>query len=145
MLTIRAANLRVSVGIYSFGAMLASRLRPSGVISKAQAMTRATGKPSRKQHHKPDGPIWNFEEWKNLGGDLNQEPGDNSVSDCDPVDVAPLQLSRKVARIHFLPSQVKAILFEVGVGRNSGAGVLVSCHDFPEFLCIDALGSFRPN
>src|SRR4029077_753096 len=45
MLTIRAANLRVlHRGIYSFGATSALRLRPSGVISKAQAMTRATGK-----------------------------------------------------------------------------------------------------
>jgi hypothetical protein len=46
MLTTRAANLRVlHRGICSFGAILASRLRPAGVISKAQAMTRATGKP----------------------------------------------------------------------------------------------------
>ena len=35
-----------------------------------------------------------------LGGDLDQEPGDNSVSNCDPVNVASLQLAEKVLQIH---------------------------------------------
>ena len=41
-----------------------------------------------KQYYKPNDPIRNFEEWKNLSGDLDQEPGDNPVSNCDPVNVS---------------------------------------------------------
>ena len=111
MLTIRAANFRVlHRGIYSFGAMSASRFMPSGVISKAQAMTERRKTEDTDEHDESNDPIRNFEEWKNLRGDLDQKPGDNAVSNCDPVDVATLQLSQKGARVHFLPSQVKAIL-----------------------------------
>src|SRR4029077_1420748 len=72
----------------------------------------------RKQHHKPNDPIGNFEEWKNLGGDLDQEPGDNSVSDCDPVDVASLQFGKKVARIHSWPSRVTFSFSLMNEGRG---------------------------
>jgi hypothetical protein len=45
-LIIRARNLRVlHRGMYSFGRISSSRLRPSGVISKAQAIVKAIGKP----------------------------------------------------------------------------------------------------
>jgi hypothetical protein len=53
-----------------------------------------------------------------LGGDLNQEPGDNSVSDCDPVDVASLQFGKKVARVHSWPGRVT---FSFSL-RNEGRG-----------------------
>ncbi|TMP90529.1 MAG: hypothetical protein E6L08_13085 [Verrucomicrobia bacterium] len=48
------------------------------------------------EHDEFNDPIRNLEEWKNLRGDLDQKPGDNAVSNCDPVDVAPLQLVEKV-------------------------------------------------
>ena len=112
MVTMRAANFRVlQCGIYSFGAISSARFIPWGVISKAQAMIESDRKTEdTDEHDESNDPIRNLEEWKNLRGDLDQKPGDNAVSNCDPVDVATLQLGQKGARVHFLPSQVKAIL-----------------------------------
>ncbi|MDQ3545370.1 MAG: hypothetical protein M3429_02450, partial [Verrucomicrobiota bacterium] len=47
------------------------RLIPSGVSSKAQAITSANREANNNcQHYQPNGPIRNFEEWKNLCRDL---------------------------------------------------------------------------
>ena len=39
-------------------------------------------------------PVWDFEKWKNLGGNLNQQPADDRVRDRDLVDIAPLQFGK---------------------------------------------------
>src|SRR5438552_15859618 len=56
---------------------------------------------NEQQHHKTHGPIRNFEERKNLTGDLHQEPCDDCVGDRDFVNVAPLQLTEELAEFHF--------------------------------------------
>src|SRR6266550_4691577 len=53
---------------------------------------------SSQPHH----PGWNFQEREDLRGNLNQEPADNGVGDGNFVDVAPLQFSEEVLRIHGL-------------------------------------------
>src|SRR5690349_2604822 len=54
---------------------------------------------NNERHWKPDrdqgddqshDPVWNFQEWKNLRGDLDQQPTDDRVSDGYFVNVAPL-------------------------------------------------------
>ena len=55
---------------------------------------------NEQQHHKTHGPIRNFKERKNLTRDLHQQPRDNCVGDRNLVDVAPLQLSEEVFRVH---------------------------------------------
>ena len=47
------------------------------------------------EHNKAHGPIWNFEKWKNLRGNLNQKPADDCVRDRDFVNVAPLEFGEK--------------------------------------------------
>src|SRR4029077_14120407 len=47
------------------------------------------------EHNKAHGPVWNFEKWKNLCGNLNQKPADDRVRDRDFVNVAPLEFGEK--------------------------------------------------
>jgi hypothetical protein len=53
-----------------------------------------------EQHHEADCPIWNFEKRKDLGRDLNEEPGHDRVSDRDLVDIASFKFSEEITRIH---------------------------------------------
>ena len=70
---------------------------PCGVASNAQAITSAIGNPIDHEHDdKAHHPVRNFEKWKNLGRDLNQQPTDNCVSDRNLVNVAPLQLGKEI-------------------------------------------------
>jgi hypothetical protein len=49
---------------------------------------------------RPDRPVRNFEERKNLTRDLHQEPGHDAMGDRHFVNVAPFQLSEEVLRVH---------------------------------------------
>ena len=51
---------------------------------------------NQEEDNDAHGPVWNFEERKDLGGNLNEKPGDDRVSGGNPVDIAPLQLREKV-------------------------------------------------
>src|SRR6266581_4030878 len=53
-----------------------------------------------QQHHKTHGPIRNLEERKNLTRDLHQQPCDDCVGDRNFVNVASLQLSEEILRVH---------------------------------------------
>src|SRR5207249_55284 len=58
-------------------------------------------KTNHNQHyHQPDCPVWNLEERKNLRRYLHQQPCDDCVGDSDFVNIAPLQLSEEVLRVH---------------------------------------------
>src|SRR6266513_254350 len=62
---------------------------------------KGNGKTNHNQHyHQPNCPIRNFEERKNLTRYLHQEPGNDCVGDRYLVDMAPLQLSEEVLRVH---------------------------------------------
>src|SRR4029077_9974830 len=50
--------------------------------------------------HQPHDPIWNLKEWKNLGGNLNQEPSDNRIGDSYFVNIPPLQLGEEIIDFH---------------------------------------------
>src|SRR5262252_11006407 len=54
----------------------------------------------RHKNDKPNRPVRNFQKRKNLRGDLNQKPADDSVRDGHLVNVAPLQLAEESLRIH---------------------------------------------
>src|SRR5207248_6873945 len=70
--------------------------------SNAHAITSAIGNPiTIASTINRTAPIWNFEKWKNLSGDLNQQPSDDGICDRDLVNVAPLQLGKEVTRVHF--------------------------------------------
>src|SRR5207302_8571035 len=71
------------------------------------------------QHDKPDHPVRNLEEWKNLRGDLDQKPCSNAVSDCRPIDVAPFQFGKKVSRVHSFPTTPFLISYNNGRGKIS--------------------------
>src|SRR5262249_28531267 len=81
----------------------------------------------RNHHHKPNDPIRNLEEWKNLRGNLDHKPRDNAVSNRDPINVAPLQFDEKVARVHPSPPRLT-----VGPQRSVDKAThifLASCHE----------------
>src|SRR5437867_12609622 len=42
-----------------------------------------------RNYDKPNRRVWNFEERKNLRGELSKEPRDNSISDSCAVNIAP--------------------------------------------------------
>src|SRR5207249_1536775 len=59
-------------------------------------------------------PVRNLEEWKGLRGDLNEQPGYDSVRNCHLVNIAPLQLSKEVLWIqsaHLDEALVTAALY----------------------------------
>ncbi len=45
-------------------------------------------------------PIGDVEKWKNLAGNLHQQPGDDAVRDRDLVNIAPLQFGKEIALAH---------------------------------------------
>ena len=47
-----------------------------------------------------DSPIWNFKERKDLRRNLDQQPRDNRIRDCNLVNIAPLQLGEEVVDLH---------------------------------------------
>src|SRR6266480_846082 len=49
------------------------------------------------KHDQSDGPIRDFEKWKNLRGGLDQQPANNRIRNRDLVNIAPLQLGEEVA------------------------------------------------
>src|SRR5438067_2876449 len=53
-----------------------------------------------EQYDKANCPIWNLKKRKNLGRDLNEQPGHNCVGNSDLVDMASFKLSEKITRIH---------------------------------------------
>src|SRR5262249_7219002 len=50
--------------------------------------------------YQTDHPIRNVQEGKNLRGDLDQQPADDGIRDCNLVNVAPLEFGEDVPRIH---------------------------------------------
>ena len=54
------------------------------------------------EHDETHGPGWNFEEGKNLRGNLNQEPANDRVSDGHLINVAPLELGEEVIGLHWV-------------------------------------------
>src|SRR5712692_7782579 len=55
---------------------------------------------NEQQHDQTHCPVRNFKERKNLTRDLHQQPCDNCIGDRNFVDMAPLQLSEEVFRVH---------------------------------------------
>ena len=53
-----------------------------------------------QKNNKPNHPVRNFQERKNLRCDLNQKPADDGIRDRHLVHVAPLQLAEEYLRIH---------------------------------------------
>jgi hypothetical protein len=43
-----------------------------------------------------DRPVWDFEERKNLSGDLNEEPGHDGVGGRDLINISSLQFGEKI-------------------------------------------------
>ncbi len=60
-------------------------------------MTAIRKPEDERRDDQPHRPIRDFEKWKNLGGDLNQDPRDHDVSDRDAIDFAPFQLDEETA------------------------------------------------
>jgi hypothetical protein len=59
------------------------------------------GKPEYDQENdEPHSPVWNGENWKGLGRDLDDEPGDDRVGHRHSVNVAPLELGEEFYGIH---------------------------------------------
>ena len=82
------------------GAISDSRLIPSGVISNAHDKIKRDRKPGmKKKDDQPHRPVWDFEKWKDLRGDLNEQPGDDGIGDRDLVNIAPFQLGEEVAEL----------------------------------------------
>ena len=54
----------------------------------------------RDKDNKPNRPVRNVEEWKNLRSDLNQKPADDGIRDSNFVNIAPLQLGKEIALVH---------------------------------------------
>jgi hypothetical protein len=52
------------------------------------------------QHNESYSPIQYFEQWDDLGRDLEKQAGHNGISDGDLINVAPLQFSGEVLRVH---------------------------------------------
>jgi hypothetical protein len=69
--------------------------------SSAPGNDKRDWKSGRNQHdHQSHHPGWYFQEWENLGGDLDQQPTDNGVSDGNLINVAPFQLGEESGRRH---------------------------------------------
>src|SRR5437879_13922409 len=52
------------------------------------------------EHDEAHGPIWNFEEWKHLCRDLDQQPANYGISHRNLIDVAPLHLGEEIVAIN---------------------------------------------
>ena len=53
-----------------------------------------------EENYQAHNPIGDVEKWKNLAGDLHQQPGDDAVRDRNLVNIAPLQFGEKIALAH---------------------------------------------
>jgi hypothetical protein len=67
-----------------------------------------------KENYEAHHPIGDFEKWKNLAGDLHQQPRHNRVRGCNFVNVAPLQFGEE-----------RRFLAHEGAGRPSFARKLL--------------------
>src|SRR5437870_8994133 len=56
----------------------------------------------KEQNDEPHCPVGNLEEGKNLARDLHEQPRNHPIGDRNFVNVAPLQLGEKIARIHIV-------------------------------------------
>jgi hypothetical protein len=83
------------------GSISDSSLIPSGVISNAHENISATGKPKMMTMIKifiTHGGV--SKSRKKNRRRLDQEPGNNRISDSHLVNIAPLQLGEEIAQIH---------------------------------------------
>src|ERR1700746_3463553 len=71
-----------------------------------------------QKNNKSNHPIRNFQEWKDLRCDLNQQPTDNGIRDCNFVHVSPLQLAEEYLRIHRHSLELTRSLYRPG--QDSG-------------------------
>ena len=55
---------------------------------------------NEQQDHEPDRPVRDLEKRKRLRHDLDEQPRDDGVGDCNLVNITPLQLGEEVARVH---------------------------------------------
>src|SRR6266581_7643371 len=70
------------------------------------------GKTKQQEHDdSPHHPVWNFEEGKCLRGDLNEQPPYRPIGDRNFVNVAPLQLSEEVLRVHMRYFALRRTIF----------------------------------
>ena len=93
MLTVTAANFRVlQRRIGSEDPTFSTRFSPCAVNSGNYEGNWETE--NHDHYDESDDPVWDREKWKNLGGDLDEEPSNNGVCDSDLVDMAPLQLAK---------------------------------------------------
>ena len=77
------------------------RLIPSGVKLEGPGDDKRDWESGRDQNdHQPHDPIWNLQEWENLGGNLNQEPAHNRIGHSYFVNIPPLQLGEEIIDPH---------------------------------------------
>src|SRR5439155_26359377 len=82
--------------IGGFGALNSVR----GDLEHPGQNTRDWQTENNEQYNQSNDPVWNIENWKNLRDSLRERPTGDDVSDRDFVNIAPLQLGKKVAQIH---------------------------------------------
>jgi hypothetical protein len=85
----------------SLGETFSVRFIPSGVISKAQAMTSEMGNPAAITVTKTFHPTRRFKSREEDRARLDQEPRDYRVGDRDLVNIAPLQLGKERAPVAY--------------------------------------------
>src|SRR5439155_5341191 len=87
-----------------FCRQFARKLRPLQTLRrqlKGPPDHKGDRKTNHNQHyHQPDGPVWNLKERKDLRRYLHQQPCDDCISDRNLVNVASLQLSEEILRVH---------------------------------------------
>src|SRR4029434_7314476 len=87
------ANLaRVSASGYNsslFGRERSDDFLEARIAAKRDYRDRETD--YEQEHDESHCPIRNFEKWKDLRYDLNQQPADDRIGDGDLVNIAPLQ------------------------------------------------------
>ena len=59
-------------------------------------MTAIRKPEDERRDDQPHRPIRDFEKWKNLGRDLDQDPSDHDVSDRDAIHFAPFQFGEEI-------------------------------------------------
>src|SRR5204863_9917259 len=80
-----------------------ARLIPSGVISNAQARINATGNPITSSNTTNRTAQFGIsKKWKDLGGDLDKQPGDDSIRDGNFLNVAAIQFAEDSRRVNAL-------------------------------------------
>ena len=84
----------------TIGTFTASNNGFTGSVKTLTLNVKATFVATEKENDKAHHPIRDFEEWKNLAGNLHQQPRDNCVGDCHLVNIAPLQFCEKIRFVH---------------------------------------------